>query len=150
MNKINWKISMLWFWVSYIVGFSIVTVHTICIIFMGSLDSYFPAYIKSLPFHPLYCLIIWPLFAFLYYRMAKPEKKQWKTALFLGLSWSLLIIVFDLISWIIIPHPYVLTLKEFYIDSQPWITMAYLVIFISPFIGMVFYNRINTINKKNL
>ena len=141
MNKINWKISMLWFWVSYFIGFAIVTVHTIGIIFMDSLDSYFPAYFKSLPFHPLYCLIIWPLFSFLYYRMAKPEKKQWKTALSLGLSWSILIIIFDLISWVIIPHPYVLTFKEFYFDSQPWISMAYIAIFISPFIGMVFYNK---------
>ena len=110
---------------------------------MDSPESYYPAYLKTFPFHPLYCILIWSLSAFLYYRRNKTEKKQWKTALSLGLIWSILIIVFDLIGWVIIPHPFRLTFYEFYVEGQPWITMVYFVVFLSPFIGMVLYNKIN-------
>ena len=160
MNKINWKISMLWFWVSYFVITAIGVGHTIFngvvlkmetmaqisqtgqqAEIMDTAYGYGTAYAKTVPFHPLYNIIIWPIFAFLYFRMAKPEKNQWKTALFLGLSWAMITIVFDLMGWVIIKHPWTMTWKAFYIDYQPWITLIYLSIFASTFIGMIFYNK---------
>jgi len=162
MNKINWKISMLWYWVSYFVVTAIGVGHTIfngVVLKMETMadislteqqseimDTAYgmgTAYAKTVPFHPLYNIVIWPLFAFLYFRMVKPEKNQWKTALFLGLSWSIITIVFDLFGWVIIRHPWAMTWKAFYIDYQPWITLIYLSIFASTFIGMIFYNKIN-------
>jgi hypothetical protein len=160
-TKINWKISMLWYWVSYFAVTVIGVGHTI---FNGAvlkmetmaqisqtgqqaeiMDTAYgmgTAYAKTVPFHPLYNIIIWPLFAFLYFRMAKPEKNPWRTALFLGLSWSIITIVFDVFGWVIIRHPWAMTWKAFYIDYQPWITLIYLAIFASPFIGALIYKNL--------
>ena len=140
---INWKISMLWFWTAYLAVYTVITVHTVGLVLkMEALESYYPAYVKTLPFHPLYCIIIWSLFAFLYIKMVKTNENQLSTALALGISWSIIIIVIDLFGWVIIPHPFTLTLKEFYVDAQPWITFVYLAIFISPFLGMLLNKRI--------
>jgi len=35
-----------------------------------------------------------------------------------------------------------MTWKEMYVDYQPWITLIYLSIFISPFIGIISYKKI--------
>jgi len=147
---------MLWFWLSYFVVTIIGVGHTIfngVVLKMKTMANFaqtgqpintmydITAYTKTVPFHPLYNIIIWPLFAYLYFRMAKPEKCQWKTALFLGLSWSVITIVFDLFGWVIIRHPWSMTFKEFYIHYQPWITLIYFAIFASPFIGMAIYKK---------
>ena len=156
MKTINWKVSMLCFWAAYTIVFAMCTGHTIFngIVFdMFSVGyysqdgqlvrsmQYYHAYAKSAPFWPLYCLIIWPLFSLLYFRRTKTEKNQWKTALFLGLCWSIIMAIFDLIAWVLIRHPYAKTFKDYYIDSQPWITIVYLVIIISPIIGMFFHRE---------
>ena len=162
MNKINWKISMLWYWVSYFVVTAIGVGHTIfngVVLKMETmaqisqtgqqleiLDTAYgmgTAYAKTVPFHPLYNIIIWSIFAFLYFRMTKPEKNQWKTSLFLGLSWTLITIIFDVFGWVVIKHPWTMTWKAFYIDYQPWITLIYFAIFISTFIGMALYHKTN-------
>jgi len=146
MNKINWKISMLWCSISYIITFALCATHNIAALLKMEPPpaTYKPGYFESLPFHPLYTIIIWSLFAYLCYRKAKIDKIQWKTALTLGSSWSIFNIVFDLIAWVIIPHPFALTFYEYYVKSQPWITIAYIAIFVSPFIGMFFYNKSKT------
>ena len=40
--------------------------------------------------------------------------------------------MFDVIGWALIKHPWRLSIKEFYIDYQPWISLIYLAIFLSP------------------
>jgi len=147
---------MLWFWVSYFAVTLIGIGHTIfnaVVLKMETMANFaqtgqqinsmydITAYAKTVPFHPLYNIMVWPLFSYLYFRMVKPEKNQWNTALFLGLSWSIITIVFDLFGWVLIRHPWAMTFKEFYADYQPWITLIYLAIFTSPFIGMALYKR---------
>ena len=46
-----------------------------------------------------------------------------------------LTIIVDVVGWVIIKHSWSLTFKEFYIDYQPWITLIYLAIYISPFLA---------------
>ena len=53
----------------------------------------------------------------------------------LGAFWAILCILIDLAGWILIPHPWAMTFKEFYVDYQPWITLIYLVIFFSPIVA---------------
>jgi hypothetical protein len=159
MGKINWKVSMICFWAAYFVITAIGMGHTIfniAVLKMGSMadvsqaemavsaDSAYSmgeAYAATVPFHPLYNIVFWPLFAFLYFKLAKTEKNQWKTALSLGLSWTLITVVFDLFGWVIIKHPWALTFKGFYVDYQPWITLIYAAIFVSTYIGMFFHNK---------
>lgn len=100
----------------------------------------FPAYAATVSFHPLYNIIIWPLFAMLYFKAVKP-KNVLNTALLLGGMWCFAAIAIDALGWVIIPHPFSMTWKEFFVDYQPWITLIYLTIFASPFVGAYLYKK---------
>jgi hypothetical protein len=90
-----------------------------------------PAYLMTLPYHPLLNLVVWPFFAWFYLRQVTAENRK-KEALRLGVFWAAITIVIDLIGWILIPHPWAMAVKEFYVDYQPWITMIYLIILFTP------------------
>ena len=40
--------------------------------------------------------------------------------------------IVDLVGWVLIPHPWRMTFKEFYVDYQPWINLIYLIILLAP------------------
>jgi len=94
-------------------------------------------YVKTIPFNPIYNIIIWTIFAYLYFFQAG-FGSIWQSALFLGTSWALITIIIDLFGWVIIKHPWRMTFKEMYVDYQPWITLIYISIFFSPFIAAIF------------
>jgi hypothetical protein len=87
----------------------------------------------TLPYHPLLNLVVWPVFAWSYLRRIVPEMRG-KEARNLGIFWVAITIVVDLIGWVLIPHPWAMTFKEFYIDYQPWITLIYLIILAAPIV----------------
>jgi hypothetical protein len=149
--KINWKISMLLFWASYVLVTLVGIGHT-CFNWLVLKMENAPnrpiktmydivAYAATVPYHVLYNIIIWPLFAVLFFRTVRLEKGLWKTAFYLGLSWSIITVVFDVFAWVIIRHPWSMTWSEMYLDYQPWITLIYLSILISPFIGALLYKK---------
>jgi hypothetical protein len=92
-----------------------------------------PAYAATLPFHPLLNLLVWPLLAAWYFRPASAAPAQ--AAARLGAFWTLITLVVDVFGWVIIRHPWSLTFREFYVDYQPWITLVYLAIFVSPLLA---------------
>ena len=47
------------------------------------------------------------------------------------IQWTAFSIIIDYLSWVLIPHKFRLTHKEFYIDYQPYITLIYVAIFVS-------------------
>ena len=102
---------------------------------------YFAAYVlprgegyeRTKPWHPLYNIIIFPPFAYLY--LAGLHTVTLQTAVWTGLLWGTVTIVIDVIGWVLIKHPWSLTFKEFYVDYQPWITLIYLTIYASPLIA---------------
>ena len=59
-------------------------------------------------------------------------------ALITGGIWAGICIVFDLVGWVLIKHPWSLSFKEFYVDYQPWLTFIYIAIFVGPIIGWAF------------
>lgn len=97
---------------------------------LGLPASQDPSYLMTLPYHPLLNLF-WLPFAWLYLRGYAADTRQ-QEAFKLGTFWAVICILIDLVGWIIIPHPWAMTFKEFYVDYQPWITLIYLVIFLSP------------------
>lgn len=99
---------------------------------LGVTSSQAPAYLMTVPYHPLLNLAVWPWFAWLYWRALSPTVNRKREVLVLGSLWAVATIVIDLVGWVLIPHPWVMTFKEFYIDYQPWITIIYLIIFTSP------------------
>jgi hypothetical protein len=96
--------------------------------------SQVPAYTKTIPFHVIYNIVIFPVFAYIYLKQVVPAY-IWNEALIIAMSWTSITIVFDLIGWVLIKHPWYMTFKEMYLDYQPWITLIYIAIFISPFIA---------------
>lgn len=98
----------------------------------------FEAFKTTKPFHPLYNLIIFPLVGVM-------MMNQWTIiptltqAMGIGGLWLIYSVLFDLICWVIIPHPWRLSLKGLFITYQPWISFAYLAIAISPMISILYF-----------
>jgi hypothetical protein len=97
-----------------------------------------PAYAMSVPFHPLLNLLVWPAFGWLYLRRLTPNIERQREAIRLGFFWFLATAVIDLFGWVLVPHPWHMTLEQFYVGYQPWISLIYLVIFISPILAAQF------------
>ncbi len=137
----NFGYSMLWFWVCYILVTLVGMFHTIFNIYvlhMKPMDktSMGEGYEKTKPWHPLYNIILFTIFGWLYMRgLAYPTITE---ALITVSIWVGICIVFDLIGWVIIKHPWSLTFKQFYCEYQPWITLIYLAIFLGPVFGYLF------------
>lgn len=130
--------SMLWFWTCYVLVTFVGMLHTsfnIIVLHMKSMDatSMGEGYERTKPWHPLYNLVLFPFFGWLYIRGL--DAPTWDAAWKTGALWVGICIVFDLVGWVLIKHPWRLTLRQFYIEYQPWITMIYLIIFLAPVIG---------------
>jgi hypothetical protein len=142
----NFGLFMLWYWVAYIVVTLIGIGHTIfnwkVLKFeikktkVTSMYDIIP-YAKTVPFHPIYNIVIWPIFSYLYL-LNVSSSDLWKEALIVGGIWVLMTIVIDLIGWVLIKHPWRMTFKEMYVNYQPWITLIYVSIFASPLIAALF------------
>lgn len=132
---------MLWLFIAYTLVTWVGILHTIFnikVLHMKSMKEspgMGEGYEKTKPWHPLYNIIIFPIFGFLYMNgLSNPTINE---ALITGLIWTLICIIGDLAGWVLIKHPWRLTFKEFYIDYQPWITLIYIAIFLGPIIGFL-------------
>ena len=113
----NFGMSMLWFWISYLIVTLIGVGHTIFNILVLHMKSMKDGpgmgegYEKTKPWHPLYNIIMFSLFGYLYmHGLAVPTMME---AVITGAVWAGICIVFDLFGWVIIKHPWSLTFKEF-------------------------------------
>ena len=135
----NFGFSMLWYWVAYLIVTGIGIAHTIFNIVVLRMKSMKDSpgmgegYEKTKPWHPLYNIIIFPIFAFLYLRGL--ETITLSNVIATSIIWGTITVICDLIGWVLIKHPWSLTFKEFYLDYQPWITLIYIAIYASPFIA---------------
>ena len=135
----NFGFSMLWYWIAYFVVTGIGIAHTIFnikVLHMKSMKNspgMGEGYEKTKPWHPLYNIIIFPIFAFLYFNGLKTVNLS--NVIATSIIWGTITVIFDLIGWVLIKHPWSLTFKAFYLDYQPWITLIYLSIYASPFIA---------------
>ena len=135
----NFGMSMLWFWIAYIVvkligiGHTIINITVLHMKSMKDGPGMGEGYEKTKPWHPLYNIVIFSLFGWLYMRGL--EGPTLADALVTGVIWAGVCIVFDVFGWVLIKHPWSLSFREFYVDYQPWITLIYLAIFLGPLIG---------------
>lgn len=138
----NFGYSMLWFWIAYIIVTDIGVLHTIFnikVLHMKSMKEspgMGEGYEKTKPWHPLYNVVVFPIFAYLY--LHGLEIVTLTEVMATSLIWGTITVVFDLFGWVLIKHPWSLTFREFYIDYQPWITLIYITIYASPFIAYGF------------
>lgn len=129
----------LWYFAAYVLVTLTGVLHTVFNITVLHMKSMMDSpgmgegYERTKPWHPLYNIIIFPPFAYLY--LAGLHTVTLQTAVWTGLLWGTVTIVIDVIGWVLIKHPWSLTFKEFYVDYQPWITLIYLTIYASPLIA---------------
>ncbi len=134
----NFGMSMLWFWICYFLVTLVGILHTVFNIYVlhtkpTDAHSMGDGYEKNKPWHPLYHIILFSLFGYLYLNgLPAPSLGQ---ALLTGAVWAGICIVFDVFGWVIIRHPWSLSFREFYIDYQPYISLIYLAIFLDPAAG---------------
>ena len=140
----NFVVSMIWYWIAYFIVTSIGILHTIfniVVLHMKSMKNspgMGEGYEKTKPWHPLYNIIIFPIFAYLY--LNGLEAITLSNVIYTSFIWGTTTVVFDVIGLVLIKHPWSLTFKEFYIDYQPWITLIYMAIYASPFISYALMN----------
>jgi len=133
-------LSMLWYWLAYVVVTFIFgvghTVFNIVALKMSSMadgPGMGEGYEATKPWHPLYNILIFPIAAYMY--LSTLPIVTLHEVIVTSTVWETLTIIVDVVGWVIIKHPWSLTFKEFYIDYQPWITLIYLAIYISPFLA---------------
>ena len=99
-----------------------------------------PAFVATVPYHVVIMLVVWPAFAWLYFRRHKrtTQNIEVKEALYLSIIWLAGAIVVDFVFFVLIRHAWSLTPREFYIEYQPWISLIYLAIWLSPWIWLGF------------
>jgi len=129
----NFGLSMLWFWTAYIIVTLVGIGHTCFnwkILGMGmpnrpikTMYDIVP-YAKTVPYHPIYNIVLWPIFAYICIVQVAPNN-VWIEVFVLALGWTGITIIFDLLGWVLIKHPWRMTFKEMYVDYQPWITYIY-------------------------
>ena len=134
----NFGMSMLWFWICYFLVTLVGILHTIFNIYvlhMKPMDAHGmgEGYEKTKPWHPLYNIVLFSLFGYLY--MSDLPAPTLGQALLTGAVWAGICIVFGVFGWVIIRHPWSLSFREFYIDYQPYISLIYLAIFFGPVVG---------------
>lgn len=139
MQHFGWSMAM--FWICYLLVTCVGIGHTvfnIYVLHMKPMDEHGmgEGYEKTKPWHPLYNIILFTVFGWLYLR-GIPEPTM-AVALVTGGIWAAICIVFDVFGWVLIKHPWSLSFREFYVDYQPWITLIYLAIFLGPVIGYMF------------
>lgn len=137
----NFGLSMLWFWSSYALVTCVGIGHTvfnIYVLHMKPMDDtgMGEGYERTKPWHPLYNIILFSLFGWLY--MGGLPVPTLGEALVTGALWMGICVVFDLFGWVLIKHPWSLGLKAFYVDYQPWLTLIYLAILLGPVVGFFF------------
>jgi hypothetical protein len=97
-----------------------------------------PEFVKSVPYHLLINLLVWTAFSYLYFKKNQKNGSLITNPLHLGLFWLLVAMLTDLIFFVLIPSPVALTFHQFYVEYQPWITITYAIVFISPLLAKIF------------
>ena len=87
------------------------------------------AYLLSERFLPLLNLIVWGLFAWIYFRRRVVPREE---ALLLGAFWLVAAIVVDYVGFVLIKNPISLSPHDFYVGQFPWIYLIYAAVFFAP------------------
>ena len=144
-SKKDIGMSLLWYWLGYVAVTSVGIAHTIFNILVLHMSSMAQGpglgqgYEATKPWHPLYNIILFTLFGFIYLR--KVKEPTFKKAALTGALWSGISIVIDVFGWVLIKHPWSLTFKQFYVEYQPWITIIYITIFLAPVVSFLLMRR---------
>jgi len=97
----NFVFSMLWYWVAYFIVTNIGVLHTIFNIKVLKMKSMKESsgmgegYEKTKPWHPLYNIIIFPIFAYLYFNGL--ETITLSNVIATSIIWGTITVIFDVV-----------------------------------------------------
>jgi hypothetical protein len=94
-----------------------------------------PEFVKSVPYHLVINLLVWTIFSYIYFRTNQKRGLNTTAPIYLGLFWLLTAMLTDLVFFVLIPSPVALSFHQFYVEYQPWISITYGIVFISPLIS---------------
>jgi hypothetical protein len=102
-----------------------------------------PSFADTVPYHVLVMLVVWPVFAWLYFRTARRvgRRAQVRETALLSVSWTVAAMIVDFVGFVLIKNAWSLTPHQFYVDYQPWISLIYLSILASPWIRLALLRR---------
>jgi hypothetical protein len=99
-----------------------------------------PSFVATVPYHVLIMLLVWPVFAWVYFRKRQLQQgnddKEVRETLRLSFLWLAAAMIVDFVCFVLIKHPWSLTPHEFYVEYEPWISLIYISIFLSPLIRL--------------
>jgi hypothetical protein len=87
------------------------------------------AYLLSERFFPSLNLIVWGLFAWIYFRRRPAASYE---ALLLGAFWLVVAVVVDYVGFVLIKNPISLSPHDFYVGQFPWIYLIYVAVLFAP------------------
>jgi hypothetical protein len=102
------------------------------------------AYLVSERFLPLLNLLVWGMFAWVYFRKRKGDGELTRLqgeAWALGAFWLAAAVVVDYVGFVLIKNPISLSPHDFYIGQFPWIYLIYVAVLLSPFCYLIFASR---------
>lgn len=103
-----------------------------------------PAFVKTVPYHLLINLLCWTFFGYRYFK--KTGAYHLEEAFYLSCCWLITALIVDFTGFVLIKSPVSLTPHQFYIEYQPWISITYAIVFISPLISHALLKRKQSFN----
>lgn len=139
----NVKFALIWFLVGFVLVNALKILHTI----LSSrkkfnrysqkdipVSAYYKqAYFNTLKFQPFYYVIVWLTCSYIYFT-THISNNLFTDALFTGISWWALTAIAEMLIWVLVNHKMNLTWKEMYLQSQPWISLTYYSVLVSPLV----------------
>ena len=98
-----------------------------------------PAFVKTVPYHLFINFICWTFFGYRYLKKINAVHIQF--TYYLSCGWLIVAIVVDFVGFVLIKSPVSLTPYQFYIEYQPWISVTYAIVFISPLVAHALLKR---------
>jgi len=71
----------------------------------------------------------------MYFRKNPKRGLNTTAPIYLSLFWLLAAMLTDLVFFVLIPSPVALSFHQFYVEYQPWISITYGIVFISPLLS---------------
>lgn len=92
-----------------------------------------PSYLLEEKFLPLANLVVWTVFALVYFAKRRAgAQSRFTEPLRLGALWLAIALPVDFLAFVVIKSPEAMTAPAFYIGQFPWIYLIYTAVFLSP------------------
>jgi hypothetical protein len=127
--------------VTFVLAYIVVTILAIALSFFIGAVGHMPqsdepmkneAYLVSERFFPLLNLLVWGMFAWVYFRGRLGGRELRREAWGLGVFWLVAAVVVDYVGFVLIKNPISLSPHDFYVGQFPWIYLIYVAVLFSP------------------